>query len=231
MKYFNYVLPLFVISFFSFVMFHKGSPATGFYRADNAPELVPQGMNPLAANSAIIKLVDPKTGIGMCSATVIAQNYAVTAAHCVFENESVVPLYKIFNHENKDTGITATVVGAYSRMDYALITGDFSEFSVAPINPETDEFQQFMGSPHLVCGYPLDSKQPRCSEFLPSARYYFSVKGFGTVLPGMSGGPAINMLAGTVDGVISAALEEGVVVNSLYGIFNVFNIKIKGQGE
>lgn len=162
-----------------------------------------------------------------CSAFVIGNNYAVTAAHCLVD-ESYDKLEGDIDIrlENVPTGVKAKAVGVEFRRDLGLIKGDFSRFKMVRLLNDAPGVYPLL----YTCGYPGGNKHLSCSTFQPVTNDGFCLKGIGLVQPGMSGGPVVEPQSDTVVGIVTHAYfvaqgNGGVGVASTWGILGVFGIE------
>lgn len=187
--------------------------------------------------SPVIKLATT-SGFGFCSATVVSDTYAITAAHCLLTNGVQITPFgiqevqvlkpdaiSIYNSDNQFTGTIGYALGANNRMDYGIITGDFRMFNRLSIDPDNNGFVDTMDTPRTVCGYPFNRAKPLCYKYQPTGWYNFQVLGDGYVAPGMSGGTVINPKTGYLDGVIVGVTNGQVIVAPLLGLFTSLGLE------
>lgn len=174
-------------------------------------------------HSATIQL-HSKEGF-FCSAVVFDNSYTVTAAHCL--DSSFGPLrvdgLHIKDEHGKDTGIIAIAAGVNTRVDFGIIKGDFRLFKKATLEVHSNGF--IGGGIFLACGFPMGQNQLTCEPFVPKSNYYFHVIGLSALVPGMSGGPVVDLKTGKVVGVNSAVGEGVVFITPLTGLYGAFGIE------
>lgn len=172
----------------------------------------------------IIKLIGGDKKF-FCSAFVIDNHYAVTAAHCLDENGKLrKDILSIFVEDNQDTGIKAKAVGMATRSDLGLLEGDFTNFQM--LKTDTQHFG-FLDSKtvYLTCGYPYGNLKISCVPFSPEKNNGFAIEGAGYLVPGMSGGAVINVLTNEAVALNSYAGEGVVGVFPLYGLQGAFHLE------
>jgi Trypsin len=143
---------------------------------------------------SIVRLVD-SNGETFCTGSVVRDDYIITAGHCVVEQGLLgVSLKKdpigIRISDNVDIGVKGTAVYAMSQMDRGLIKGDFKNFPHAKMITDIHDSLELRKTSKTLfaCGYPLHGKL-YCSNYTPYDVDGFIWGGYGTLLPGMSGGP------------------------------------------
>jgi V8-like Glu-specific endopeptidase len=166
---------------------------------------------------------------GSCTAFVISDKIALTAAHCVLECSMfgckiVKGKLSVYNSEGKNTGIKALPVrkNIDGRMDFAAITGDFSKFNKIKVLISDTYLADGLLSDSSVthCGYAQGNFPPVCTEGSIIKRSGFQMETDGVLIPGMSGGPVINC-DGVVIGINSAVKEETSVYCPTFGILQL----------
>jgi hypothetical protein len=174
--------------------------------------------------SPLIRLHTDKD-VFFCSGFVVSKNYAVTAAHCVYDLPKKRPSIKIYDENNKNTDTKVAVAASDGQMDFALLVGDFSKFNAVLVDDSMLNITNTIFSKELLaCGFPNGGRKS-CSIFKPNDPYYFEVSGFGMFYPGMSGGPVIDTSTGQVVGLNSVAIKGGVLVTPLIEIFSALNVR------
>lgn len=157
-----------------------------------------------------------------CTAFVIDSNYAATAAHCLAsEGHMYKGDIKVFSYD-KETKTIAKAAGFADENDFGLIVGDFRDFMF--VTAEWHDFP-FLGQHYTTCGYPYQEKHLICNPFVPATNRDFSIVGAGFLVPGMSGGPVVDLDTGIVVGINYAAVEGGVLVHPLQGFLGAFNLE------
>ena len=174
---------------------------------------------------AIVQLY--RKGQFYCTAFVIGNNYALTASHCIVDDEWNKTDEEIeIRLNNKPTGIKAKAAGVYVRRDLGLLKGDFSKFDYVMVENDEPGVAQVL----LTCGYPGGNKHVMCTRFFPQINDGFGLKGVGFLQPGMSGGPVFNPETHKAVGVNTLAYPAqgeggGVGISSLTGVLGIFGIE------
>lgn len=160
-----------------------------------------------------------------CTAFVISNKYAITAAHCLFDENLKLKTTDIFIYDLnlKRTKIVARAASIDIRADMGAILGDFSSFKKVRIS--TNGFLDTNG-PFLTCGFPWGDKQ-LCSLFVPKANYYAMIQGSGNIYPGMSGGPVVDVSKGLVVGINVQVLDGRIAVVPLNGLFGALHLEVE----
>lgn len=174
-------------------------------------------------NGSIIRLHNNNDRF-FCTGFVISDNYAITAAHCVTDEFGFISEKDIFvyNSRSRYTNIIAHAYGANTRMDYAVIQGDFSSFAKKKIDQNLVDIKD--GNNYMSCGFPIGIKRLFCTEVRVEGTSFFSIRGQGHLYPGMSGGPLIDLRNGKVVGVNSYAAEGYVGFYPTIGILSAFGL-------
>lgn len=172
----------------------------------------------------LIKL--SRDGGAFCSAFVIDDKYAMTAAHCLDAGLGLGLNRKPLNillENGTDSGVVATPVGMNNRVDVGLIMGDFSKFIPYRVDfygfSPTNKFGDYR-----TCGYPYLQNKVTCTVFKPQGNSGFSLVGSGFLIPGMSGGPVIDIANGYVMGV-NSAMGNGAYIAPTLGALGTFGIE------
>lgn len=191
------------------------------YVEKDLPKYGTPNENPI--HNPIIQL--HRDGRGFCSAVVIDANYALTADHCLrgFMGMNSDPI-QIHDELGKATGVEARAVGIAGRVDVGLIKGDFRRFKF--LRPDFYGFTPTNApGEYRTCGFPGLQDRLTCTVFIPTHNSGFAIAGRGFLIPGMSGGPVIDLTNGVVIAVNSAATEGFVLVAPIMGVLGVFGIE------
>lgn len=144
-----------------------------------------------------------------CTAFVIDANYAATAGHCVVDKD-----YRLFREplsaksNEYEEHFPVEAVGAELRTDIGLIKGDFRNFKILRINTLNANYIVQGGKrDYTACGHPQGQKALSCTPFLLMHQHLFHLTGPGLLIPGMSGGPVIDVLTNEVVGINSQVTE------------------------
>jgi len=194
---------------------------------------VDKGLPPLNTTQSLIPRLTPivqlfRHGTFYCTAFVIGNNYALTASHCLVDEDGNKADDEIdIRLLNKATGTKAKAVAVDFRRDLGLIQGDFSKFEMIDVSNDHPGFDA--NAPLIACGYPGGNKHVSCTSFIPVMTDQFFLKGPGLLVGGMSGGPVINLLTNQAIGVNCHVYEAidggGVGISSLYGVLGDFGIE------
>ncbi len=145
-------------------------------------------------NLALIQIGNQGEENSYCTAFVIDDNYALTAAHCVLDEDGYTSLGKftVKNHEQKLTTTLAEVAAVNLREDAALLVGDFTTFDYLPVDFRGNLLMIGLnGMPVTSCGFPRGGPAVCVKQEVQSS-FFFSYAAIGSVyLPGMSGGPVL----------------------------------------
>jgi len=175
----------------------------------------------LGVRPSVVKLA--KGGRGYCTAFIIDDNYALTAAHCLkagfFNNKLDNDELEIRDASNVLLE-KAKAVAFDSMTDVGLIAGNFKMFDKLKVN-----FYGFTRLPSFTCGYPMLQNKITCTEFLPTGGDKFFITGPGFLIRGMSGGPVLDRATMTVYGINSAFGTERIYVAPLLGLLGDFGIE------
>ena len=179
-------------------------------------------------------MVRISTDKGICTATVISRNYALTAGHCVVGQ--IGSKYKIMGVEKNGADKAkkaATAVAArgvmYGGLDLGLLKGDFKDFEYAPIKGEDREVSY---APIFVsCGFGGGSLSAMCRPMLGPQPYGFIAVGMGNLLPGMSGGPVINIFTGDFVGVNNAQYENAAFFTPVRKALSFLGLDTIGEDD
>lgn len=167
-----------------------------------------------------------------CTAVVISDSKAVTAAHCVVvvatqqQNPMLSPhvniptTFSVKNSRNEDTFITAKTIRIYDHADIAILEGDFRAFNKASLHVST--FDTKGGDKLISCGY-AGGQPLSCTEGVSDDTFVFFGLMTNYLAKGMSGGPVFNKKLKLI-GINSHRADKGK--NSRFGI--IFGI-IKEQ--
>lgn len=174
------------------------------------------------AYEALVRLYG-KDGRFHCSATVIDDKYILTAAHCVkgrhgYPTKELIHIYSI---NQEDTKTIAEAVAIDNVRDVALLRGNFAAFKHA--NLAYDSLP--IGPLVVACGFPGGQRHTYCSQVSITGPAVFQLAAMGTLYPGMSGGPVVDIASGNVIGVNSASGYGSVFLAPIIGTFAEWNIE------
>jgi hypothetical protein len=163
-----------------------------------------------------------------CTAFVISDKYAISAAHCLVDEDSILKTepIEIRTIENKFTAIEAQAAGVVINSDVGILKGDFSKFAKLPVATTPVEAMAISSPGVVSCGFPLGDSD-LCAQFFfshASEGFFF---GRGFLAPGMSGGPVIAQAIGKVVAVNSAMGSSGVYMAPIIGLFSSLEIEVK----
>lgn len=191
--------------------------------SDELPKYGTPPKNPQLA--PIIKLADKDDDM-FCTAFVIDANYALTAAHCLVDDsgEMTTDEIHILKEDDTDTKVRAKPVGVDLRMDVGLIRGDFNNFKFLAVNFYSFSIAEVKAE-YYAFGYPAGQKHLSIIPFYPEANNDFFIAGKGFLIPGMSGGPLVDVTHKVVVG-INSSVDKGVVnFASPIGALGAFGIE------
>ncbi len=167
-----------------------------------------------------------------CSATVISNDYVLTAAHCLVDKHGkMMKSIKIKSMNADENGLTSTQdgtpVGINQRADYGLIKGNFSLFTKTHIDTTMTTIMNGTGEVRS-CGFPWGGgfscfpvqKISPCHSSL-------CVEG-GILFPGMSGGPVVMLteIGPVLFGVNYGTYDKATVISPLVGLFESLGITV-----
>lgn len=164
---------------------------------------------------------------GFCTAWVVDKHYAVTAAHCInnhgYLDES---LMSIFSDSGVEISNTVRAIGYDVRLDLGLLTGNFDNFESLKTSFNAEGFPKSNTDKYLhdyaACGYPLGQKDLVCTPFIPIKTDNFEMRGHSHLIPGMSGGPIVDMDTGEAVAVNTAVEDEFAIVSPVEGFWGIF---------
>lgn len=122
-----------------------------------------------------------------CSAVVISDQYALTAGHCIIDENAEMKTDIIVFNDRAEEITKCDAAGYENRPDLGLLRGDFSMFNQVPVR-SGDTFLQATSGQIMACGYPHGSKKAFCETYQLSQIDGFSMAGTSVFIPGMSGG-------------------------------------------
>lgn len=200
----------------------------GIQVLEGLPKIRTVPQKPDASIPPVIQLLDKK-GNFHCTAVVFDPQYAVTAAHCLADsdNDLLKEPFEVRDGLGKKTGVKALPVGLNRRIDFGILKGDFTRFKMAQINTEQNGF--FLGRMFMACGFAYGQNTLTCTPFFPKNNAAFHTKGVGALVPGMSGGPVVDIESNTVIAVNSAVGDNEVYVVPLTGLLGAFGIQPRAE--
>jgi Trypsin-like peptidase domain len=165
-----------------------------------------------------------------CTAFVISDKYAMTAAHCLKDYQEPDWMtddeFTVKDIDFKDGGIRAHAAIINALADVGLITGDFSKFNKLMLNEGPGGFYGTMG-PYHACGFPWGSNPGACLPYQPQRTFFYGVAGSGSLFPGMSGGPVIDLTTGKVVAINKSVGDGATVVTPTIGLWGALEIEPK----
>lgn len=151
----------------------------------------------------------------MCSAVVISDHYALSAAHCSDTNilgRLQDTEFVVFTKEGLLTQVRAKFVAIDGNRDVALLKGNFSEFKakIPNFNYEAVGYLQ-------SCGFPANGDY-HCEELYITGNEYFRYRARGRPLyPGMSGGGTYDY-RGYLVAINSSVGKQEIILGPLVGV-------------
>lgn len=144
----------------------------------------------------IVRMLTFPTLHSQCSAVIVSDKLAITAAHCGEIGDLFIITDKNGNHKTE-----SIIISRNERMDLAAIVGDFREYNKVYMAVNTEEVLNIINNGDLVgCGYPMGGKL-YCTELLYPQRLNLGFLAKGYYVPGMSGGPVIDQKTGALVGI------------------------------
>lgn len=175
--------------------------AIGYLATTYVFNKLPHNINYKFSGAARLTVYEDEVEAGGCSAVVISDTLALTAAHCVLAPKPPVNIFDVLSNkqfkypeltfELQQNGIVLPVIAkAGNGVDFAILKGDFKGFKKAVI---TKEAMFDMETEYVSCGYPRLRKHPLCIKLGKPVINHFDLMGFKAgIVPGMSGGPVYN---------------------------------------
>lgn len=191
----------------------------------------------------VIQIVDLESGKGFCSGFVISNDYAISAAHCFVDAKTSKLNDKEYGararsveDENNVSVAPMFIVGVHVNADYAVLKGNFKAYSKLMINSSPNVLQQWTQRsllpgmdpiPVFAIGYPYGTRTAMAYGQANCVTVYDYIEcGISAgLLPGMSGGPAMDPLTGEVIGINYAMGPSTKFFKHMIGIFEAFNIR------
>jgi hypothetical protein len=196
---------------------------------------------------ALIQLITKDKHKGFCSAFVVSSDYAITAAHCLVDEEGemkdgasmMARAIEVTDPESAEKQLLITpieIVGVALRQDYALVIGDFSRFAkfrvdVSPVVTQSifnREVLPGLSIPLFAIGFPNGIKDAVALEQAKCFPVYDFIGCSGLMYHGMSGGALLDPTTGTVLGVNHAIGPNGdTYFKVMIGLFEAFNVEVE----
>lgn len=181
--------------------------------------------------AAVVRLNIVGTDKTFCSGVVISDSTILTAAHC---GAGAMPPYGLIEIRTADNlaghGVLAQLAGSSGLSDLAILHGDFSKLpKLSMAEGSQSIMDRYLDNTRttIVCGYPWGNDLV-CNEV--HGKRFAYIGGFmnfiaqGWMLPGMSGGPVIDVETGTVLGTNHGVSEQGVFMSPAAGLAKLMGI-------
>ena len=125
--------------------------------------------------------------------------------------------FKTFNSEGKELAVIPVAVDRdLTFRDFAVLSGDFSNFETLEVSKDLDISQ---GDVLRSCGFAALKFPATCTNLVAQGNAAFAYAGNGYLVKGMSGGPVIDS-EGKVVGINVAVTNELVIMTPIIGILN-----------
>jgi hypothetical protein len=198
------------------------------YMRQSAPNLVPFGTVANVANpqySAIIRLTDPVYGFN-CTAFVIDGSHAMTAAHCLCDEDRNLSKteFIIKDDQGRNTTITAKAIALDHYQDVGFLAGDFRNFKHLDVDFSGKVVKA--GMVLKACGFPSGQADLFCADLTQIGNAGFEYRTVGVPLQkGQSGGPVFEVNSKLVIGVNSAVDDSTVIIGPAVGSLETAGLK------
>lgn len=193
----------------------------------------------------LIQLISADTYKGFCSAFVISKDYAITAAHCLVDEDSrmknskeikIRSIEKVEEDGNKQqTILPVEIIGLNLTTDYALLIGNFSEFTPIRIDTKASAINGIKGTevlpgvraPMFAVGFPFGGTEPIALPQENCQTLGETIMCQGIMFRGCSGGFLIDPITGVVVGINHAINLQGqeTFFKFMIAIFDQFNVE------
>lgn len=166
----------------------------------------------------IIRLIK-YSGFSYCSATVVSDRIAITAAHCIDPLQN----YVYISNEHRTENFTVMVYSVIDSIDQAILIGDFTKFKKLNLKTKMNGIAGSKG-PFITCGYPYNGEL-LCFKYKPQGIDGFMLKGESYLYSGMSGGALIDTSTNEIVAVNYAVKEEYVIHSPLVNTLDKHGLK------
>lgn len=212
---------------------HFKEPVYNMQKLDKLPKFGDFAKTEPVIFSPVVLLLDEE-GKPFCSGTVIDNNYVLTAAHCLTDQDLRMSKEIIYIASNQDVDIKtkAKAVAIDVSLDFGLVKGDFRDYEIMPSSFTT--FLHLSKGPFVACGFPLGQKTLICEPIVNLVPHDFKYVAYDQLVQGMSGGPVLDLsgelptvvaVNTAVDGDINSRPSSNIILSPIMGLLGDFEIE------
>lgn len=169
------------------------------------------------AYDAIVRLLHK--GMFVCSAVIVSEEYALTAAHCISNNGKISHGGYVLANKEETYFAPSIIAFAYGYHDIALLYGNYSAFHRKAVDWTGQLLNNKMAK---SCGYPQGQTALLCNDYEILGNKFFFLRGNGHIFQGQSGGPV--MVGDIVIGVNSHVSFSTVMAGPVVGMQEMFRV-------